>query len=94
VHEAAEATDHTVRVVAPASAVLPDCRVKVAVRVGEEVLVVLVVLVIVTLPVVLSELLPVATTFSLPRVVVAQPVADVLRVAAPTPSVAVAFADQ
>jgi hypothetical protein len=58
------------------------------------VLVVLVVLVSVMLPVAVSVLLLVAETFSLPSVVVAQPVAVLLSVAAPTPSVALPVADQ
>ena len=94
VHAAVEATDQTVSVVAPASTVLPDARENVALRAWLCVLVVLVVLVSVMLPVEVSELLLVAETFSLPRVVVAQPAADEARVAAPVPREACAVADQ
>jgi hypothetical protein len=94
VHEAVDATDQTVSEVAAASVALPEARVNVAVMVCDWALVVLVVFVIVMLPVEVSELLLVTDTFSLPRVVVAHPVAVALSVAAPAPSVAVPVADQ
>ena len=94
VQAAAEATGQTVRVVAAASALLPEARVKLAVRVCVWVLVVLVVLAMVTLPVLLSATPPVAARLSLPRVGLLQPVAVVDRVAAPTPRVALPLADQ
>jgi hypothetical protein len=94
VHDAADATYHAVSVVPAARTASPDAMVKVAVSVCDCELVVFVVLVKVILPVETSDALPAATTSSLPSVVAAQPVVVPERVAAPTPSVAVAVADQ
>jgi hypothetical protein len=94
VHEAADATDQTVTVVAPARPASPEARLNVVVSVGTWLLVVVVVLVIVMLPVEVRDVLPVAGMSSLPSVVLAQPEVEVDRVAAPAPRVALAPALQ
>src|SRR5690606_32497556 len=88
---AADATDHTVGVVAAASVASPEAREKVTPRVCVCVLVVDGVLVKVMLPVLASETARAAVTLSLQRVVAVKPVLVIHRGAACTELVEVAW---